>query len=331
MALFLLLVKTGVVTGLLYGLFAYGLSLILSVNKVFHVAQGATFVVSAYIFYALSSTSGVPQWVAVIGAFVAAGVLGALMQLVIYRPLARRGANPMVVLVASLLTVSFVQYCIELVFGATVLSVPVPSWFSSSWTVGGVQFSPYDIGVVVVSLVLFAGMHWFLVKTRPGLEFRAVGDNPDRASALAINLDRVFMRSIVLGSALVVPAAILLSLQAPIQSSMGFDLLLKAVVALTIGGMGRMSGALVGGLLVGLVQALPPFWLPTEWGEFTLYIVAFFFVLVRPNGIFGGRTKSRMPALLRSIGVGTNRRTEMQASSTTAAPETPRQKTEVRT
>jgi branched-chain amino acid transport system permease protein len=318
-ALFLLLVKSGVVMGLLYGLFAYGLSLILSVNKVFHVAQGATFVVSAYIFYALSSAGGLPQWVAVIGAFVGAGLLGALMQVVIYQPLARQGANPMVVLVASLLMVSFFQYVIELIFGASVLSVPVPSWFNDSWTVGGVQFSPYDIGVVVVSLVLFAGMHWFLVKTRPGLEFRAVGDNPDRASALAINLNRVFMRSMVLGSMLVVPAAILLSLQAPIHSSMGFDLLLKAVVALTIGGMGKMSGALVGGLLVGLVEALPPFWLPTEWGEFTLYIVAFVFVLVRPNGLFGGRSKSRMPAILRAIGIGAGRRTEMAVPTTPAA------------
>ncbi|SDO64973.1 amino acid/amide ABC transporter membrane protein 1, HAAT family [Nakamurella panacisegetis] len=329
MTLFLLLVKTGVVTGLLYGLFAYGLSLILAVNKVFHVAQGATFVVSAYIFYALSSTSGIPQWVAVIGAFVGAGLLGALMQILLYRPLARRGADPMVVLVASLLTVSFVQYCIELIFGATVLSVPVPAWFNTSWTLGGVQFSPYDIGVVVVSLVLFAGMHWFLVKTRPGLEFRAVGDNPERASALAINLNRVFMRSIILGSMLVVPAAILLSLQAPIQSSMGFDLLLKAVIALTIGGMGRMSGALIGGLMVGLVEALPPFWLPTEWGEFTLYIVAFAFVLVRPNGLLGGRPKNRMPALLRAIGVGSTRRQEMEVPSTSAAPESAPQTTGV--
>jgi branched-chain amino acid transport system permease protein len=97
----------------------------------------------------------------------------------------------------------------------------------------------------------------------------------------------------IIGSILVVPAAVLLSMRAPIHPSMGFDLLLKAVIALTIGGMGRMSGALVGGVLVGVTEALPPYWLPTEWGEFVLFIVAFGFVLFRPTGLVGARKKPR--------------------------------------
>lgn len=293
MDLLILLIKSGIVAGLLYGLFAYGLSLILSVNKVFHVAQGATFVLASYVFMSLGTNHGWPTWLAALGAVVAAAVAAAAMHYGIYRPLARRDADPMVVLVASLLLVAMGQYVVELIWGSGVIAVQVPDWFTWQTTIGSLRIDAYDLSVVGVSLVVFAGMHWFLQHTRPGLEFRAVGDNPERASALAIDLNSVFLRSMVLGSVLVVPAAVLLSMKAPIHPMMGFDLLLKAVIALTIGGMGRMSGALIGGVLVGLTEALPPYWLPTEWAEFTLYIVAFAFVILRPTGLVGNRRKPR--------------------------------------
>ena len=296
MDLLIVLVKTGLVMGLLYGLFAYGLSLILAVNKVFHVAQGATFVFSAYIFLTLGTTHELPLVVAFAGAVLAAAVVAAGMEYLVYRPLARRNADPIVVLVASLLLVAFTQYVIELLWGAGVVSVKTPGWFGWSTEVLGLRLEAYDVSVLVVSLLIFVLMHGFLNRTRAGLEFRAVGDNPERAKALAIDLDRVFLRSMVLGSVLVVPAAVLLSLKAPIHPSMGFDLLLKAVIALTIGGMGRMSGALIGGLLVGLTEALPPFWLPTEWGEFVLFIVALAFVIFRPTGLVGNKRKPRKTA-----------------------------------
>lgn len=293
MDLLITLVKTGLVMGLLYGLFAYGLSLILSVNKVFHVAQGATFVLSAYVFYQLSGEMGMPVVIAFLGAVLAAALIAAAMQYLIYVPLARRNADPIVVMVASLLVVAFAAYVVEFAWGAGVVSAPIPGWFDWSTEIAGIRIDVYDISVLSMSVLLFLSMHWFLTKTHAGLEFRAVGDNPERAQALAINLEKVYLRSMVLGSILVVPAAVLLALKAPIHPSMGFDLLLKAVIALTIGGMGRMSGAMIGGLLVGLTETIPLYWLPTEWGEFIVYIVAFFFVLFRPTGLVGAKRKPR--------------------------------------
>ncbi|NYD57185.1 branched-chain amino acid transport system permease protein [Nocardioides marinisabuli] len=293
MDLLFTLIKTGLVMGLLYGLFAYGLSLILSVNKVFHVAQGATFGLSAYIFYTLGTTYELPVAVAFLGAVAFAVLIAVAMQYMIYNPLARRDADPMVVLVASLLLVAFAAYLIEFIWGGAVVSTLVPEWFHWQTNIGYVRVDVYDVSVLTMSVLLFALMHVFLTKTHAGLEFRAVGDNPERAQALAINLDRVYLRSMILGSVLVVPAAVLLALKAPIHPSMGFDLLLKAVIALTIGGMGRMSGALLGGILVGLTETVPLYWLPTEWGEFILFIVAFAFVLLRPTGIVGTRRKPR--------------------------------------
>lgn len=297
--LLIVLIKTGLVMGLLYGLFAYGLSLILAVNKVFHVAQGATFVLASYVFYSLGTQQELPLALAVVGAVGSAAVLAVAMQYLVYVPLARRDADPMVVLVASLLVVAFGAYAIEFLWGSGVVSVRVPEWFAWSTSAPGFRVDAYDLSVVVLSVTLFALMHWFLTRTEAGLQFRAVGDNPSRAQALAIDIDRVHLRSLVIGSVLVVPASILLALKAPIHPHMGFDLLLKAVIALTIGGMGRMSGALLGGVLVGLTETLPLYWLPTEWGEFVLFIVAFAFVIFRPTGLVGASRKPRTRAARR--------------------------------
>lgn len=285
MDLLLMLVKSGLITGLLYGLLAYGLSLILSVNKVFHVAQGGTFILAVYSFYTFSTVLELPLPISIAGTIAAAAVVGVAMQYLVYRPLAARGANPMTILVASLLLVAFGQYLVQLTWGPNVLTVVAPDWFHWSTTIAGLRIDAYDLSVVVVSIAVFAGMRWFLKNTRNGLAFRAVGDNPDRATALAINLQGVFLKSMVLGSILVVPTAVLLSMNAPIQPNMGFDLLLKSVVALTIGGMGRMSGALIGGVLVGVAESLPSYWLPIGWSEFVLYAIAFAFVVFRPRGL----------------------------------------------
>lgn len=293
MDLLLLLIKSGLVAGLLYGLLAYGLSLILSVNKVFHVAQGGTFILAAYSFYTFSTVLEMPLPVSIVGTIAAAAVIGVTVQYLVYRPLAARGANPMTVLVASLLLVAFGQYLVQLIWGPSVLTVVAPDWFHWSATIAGLRIDAYDVSVVVVSIGVFLGMHRFLNHTRNGLAFRAVGDNPERATALAINLQSVFLKSMVLGSILVVPTAVLLSMNAPIQPNMGFDLLLKAVVALTIGGMGRMGGALLGGVLVGLAESLPSYWLPIEWAEFVLYAIAFAFVVFRPRGLLRENRTSR--------------------------------------
>lgn len=314
MDLLIVLVKTGLVMGLLYGLFAYGLSLILAVNKVFHVAQGATFVLASYVFYSLGTSEELPLVVALGGAVLVAAVLAVAMQYLIYKPLARRNADPMVVLVTSLLLVAFCAYAIEFFWGSGVVSVLVPEWFTWSTDALGFRVDAYDLSVLGLSVSLFVLMHWFLTRTHAGLEFRAVGDNPSRAQALAINLDRVHLRSLVLGSVLVVPASVLLALKAPIHPHMGFDLLLKAVIALTIGGMGRMSGALIGGVLVGLTETLPLYWLPTEWGEFVLFIVAFAFVIFRPTGLVGA---SRTPRRARRTAASTSDR-ETAASTAPA-------------
>lgn len=294
MQLFLQLAKTGVTVGLLYGLFAYGLSMILAINKVFHIAHALSFVVAAHIYYTVGTSWSMPLVVAFLAACVAAGATGYIVHILIYVPLGRRGADQMVTLVASLTVLALGGFVVELAWGSNLKTVEIGEWYRWSTMVFGISVNARDIAVAVSSLVVFVGMRYFLTQTTLGLRFRAVGDHPERASSLGINLSRVFVISIILGSVVATPAAVITASSGPIAAHMGFDLLLKAVLALTIGGMGSMTGALVGGIFIGLIESLAPYFLPTEWAEFSLFAVLFFFLVFRPQGLLpAGRVPSR--------------------------------------
>jgi branched-chain amino acid transport system permease protein len=309
--LFLQLAKTGVTVGLLYGLFAYGLSMILAINKVFHIAHALSFVIAAHVYYTVGTSWSMPLAVSFLAACVAAGVTGYVVHILIYVPLGRRGADPMVTLVASLTVLALGGFLIELLWGSNLKTIAIGEWYRWSTRIFGISVNARDIAVAVSSLVVFVGMRYFLTHTTIGLRFRAVGDHPERASSLGINLSRVFVISMILGSVVATPAAVIMASSGPIQAHMGFDLLLKAVLALTIGGMGSMTGALVGGIFIGLVESLAPYWLPTEWAEFSLFAVLFFFLVFRPQGLLpAGRVSSRR----------IRKSTPMEPGGTIAAP-----------
>lgn len=294
MQLFLQLAKTGVTVGLLYGLFAYGLSMILAINKTFHIAHALSFVVAAHVYFTVGTSWSMPLVVSFLAACLAAGATGVIVHVLVYIPLDRRRADPMVTLVASLTVLALGGFMIELFWGSNLKTVEIGEWFRWSTRIGGVSVNARDLCVAISSFVVFVGMHYFLTHTTMGLRFRAVGDHPERASSLGINLSKVFVISMIVGSVLATPAAVIMASSGPIQAHMGFDLLLKAVLALTIGGMGSMTGALVGGVFIGLVESLAPYWLPTEWAEFSLFAVLFFFLVFRPEGLFpAGRVPKR--------------------------------------
>ncbi|HEY0487331.1 MAG TPA: branched-chain amino acid ABC transporter permease [Mycobacteriales bacterium] len=285
MALFLQLAQNGAIIGLLYGLFAYGMSLIISTTGVLHFAHGFTLVGAAYTFWWLYQGHGIHPVLAAVVALAAAAAIGVVIELGVYRPLRRRNAGGMVFLVASLAVLTLGQNLLVLLFGTDPKPTP-PSAFMS-WTVhaGPLVIRTFDVLVVAASLGAFAGLYLLQTRTAVGLSFRAVGDNPERAETLGIRLQRTYVWVFVAGSVVAALPAVLLAVQNPVTPSMGFDLLVKAVIALVIGGVGSMPGALLGGVLIGLVESLAVYKLPTQWAEFTLFAVLFLFVVVRPNGL----------------------------------------------
>src|SRR5690606_14653310 len=131
-----------------------------------------------------------------------------------------------------------------------------------------VTIRSWDILVIVSALLILFGLHVLQNHTKVGLAFRAVGDNPDRAQTLGFSLSRTYLLAFIVGSLVAAIPGVLLAVQTPVIATMGFSLLLKAVVALIIGGVGNLTGALYGGLLIGLTESLSTYFLPAVWSEF---------------------------------------------------------------
>lgn len=286
MDLFLQLLKNGIVLGTLYGLFAYGLSLIIVVTRVYHFAHGFTLAFSALLFWNLFESASLPFLIAAPLTMAAAAALGVGAEAFIYGPIRRRGGSQMVILVASLIFLVLGQNLAVLYWGAdskNVIGLREPlDW---SFPLASVSVRGWDVAVIVTGLLSFIALYLLLTKTKFGLRLRAVGDNPDRAAGLGVNLNHAYFLVFAIGSALAAVPAILLAARTPILPSTGFELLILAVVALIVGGIGSMPGALLGGLIVGVTEQLAVLKLPTEWGEFVLFALLFLFVVVRPNGL----------------------------------------------
>lgn len=292
MDLLLQLAKNGAMIGLLYGLFAYGLSLIIATSGILHFAHGLTLVGSAYSFWFLFQDKGVNVFVAVLLSLVVGGVIGVLIELIIYRPLRRMNATEMVFLVASLAVLTLGQNAIVFIFGTDPKSIRPSDFMTWNATIGPVVIRTFDILIVAASALAFLALHLLQTRTAVGLSFRAVGDNPQRAETLGIKLQHTYVWVFLAGSIIAGLPGVLLAAQNPVIPSMGFDLLVKAIIALVIGGIGSMPGALLGGILIGLVESLAVYKLPTEWAEFTLYLLLFIFVIARPHGLTKGRLRT---------------------------------------
>jgi branched-chain amino acid transport system permease protein len=268
------------------------MSLIIATSGVLHFAHGLTLAGSAYTFWFLFQDQELGAVVAILGALAVGGLLGILVELVIYRPLRRIHATDMVFLVASLSVLTLGQAALTFIFGTDPKSVRPTDFLRWSTDLGPFNIRMWDLLIIGASVLAFVFLYVLQRRTAVGLSFRAVGDNPQRAQTLGIKLQHTYVWVFLAGSLVAVLPGMLLAVQNPVTPSVGFDLLVKAVIALVIGGVGSMPGALLGGILIGVVESVSVYWLPTEWSQFTLYALLFIFVIVRPHGLTKGALRT---------------------------------------
>jgi len=285
MSLLLQLGTTGLVLGLLYGLFAYGLSLIFATTGIFHFAHGLTIVAAAYAFWWVAVGLGLPVWLGILAALLLGAAVGAGAYQLVYRPLLKRKADHTVILVASLTVMTLGQGLLLLIFGTGPKAFPPGDFSRWGFALGPVNIRSWDILVVVSAGVILLALYLLQNKTSFGLALRAVGDNPRRAQTLGFSLTRTYLLAFVIGSLVAAIPGVLIAVQTPVIATLGFSLLLKSVVAIIIGGVGNLTGALYGGLLIGLAESISTFFLPAVWSEFVVFALLFIFIVLRPTGI----------------------------------------------
>jgi branched-chain amino acid transport system permease protein len=279
------LVVDGLASGALYALIALGFALIYNATRMLHLAHGAVFAFGGFTLYACSEWFGLPLAIGFVAAVLAAGALGAAMEVLVYRKLRERDSKPAAILVASLGLLIFCQAMYGLTFGTDTRSIEQAPL--TTYTFGGLVVTQLHLIVAVVALVIFPVLHLFLVRTQYGRSIRALADNPSLATVFGVDKDRIYIYIFFIGSGLAAIAAGLISFESGVRPTMGFSIMFIALVAVIIGGIGYLPGAAAGGILVGLLQNLALWPLSARWQDIVVFGVLIALLLIRPQGLFG--------------------------------------------
>lgn len=291
MDLFLQLAATGLVVGSLYVLCALGWGLIYGTTLHFHVAHGAVFTLAAYFAYAAQKFLGLPLAAAVIAAIAAAALAGLLIDLLIYQPLERRGAIRTTLFIASLGLLTLIENLLAIIFTPDPLRMDVGR-LADAVQLGPVFLTRLHLVSVASALLGFLALMAFLRYSLWGRAIRAVASSPEMARTVGIDLRRVHLLTYAVGSAISAPAGILVAMDVGVEPYRGTTFVLLASVAVIMGGIGSIPGALLGALFLALLENLGVWKIPSEWQSTISFGVFLIFIVLRPRGFFGRKIQS---------------------------------------
>jgi branched-chain amino acid transport system permease protein len=283
----------GIAWGSIYALIALGYTMVYGVLRLINFAHGEVYMVGAmtgfYTAHALGLAdrpSALGLAVSLLAAMAACAALGATIERVAYRPLRR--APRLAPLITAIGVSLLLQNAGQLVFGADPKFFPPLLASGEALRVGTLAVSRIQLAVLCTALVLMAGLELVVMRTRVGRAMRAVSQDADAAALMGVPVDRVIQLTFVLGSALAGAAGILVGLSNPkIDPLMGLLPGLKAFVAAVLGGIGSIPGAMVGGLLLGVVETLVAGYLSSTYRDAIAFVILIAILLYRPTGLFG--------------------------------------------
>lgn len=285
MDLLLQLLVNGLINGSHYALLGVGFGLIFATTQIVHFAYGPIYALAAFVGWYAASQLGWPLWLAGCAAVVAATAAGIASHALLYRPFQRRQSSDLVILIASLGLLIVIENMLGIVFGAG--SHVVDDASSAVFLWGPVVFTSWHVwqvgSLVAISLALLA----FLRFTRFGKAILAMTDNAEMARVVGIDTDRVALVVFALGSMISAVPAMLILLKDSATPHVGFHAVFMGFVAVVIGGIGSIRGAILGGLLLGLAEGIGLWQIPTEWQSSIAFVVLFLVILLRPQGLFG--------------------------------------------
>lgn len=283
MDLFLQLLVNGLINGSHYALLGIGFGLIFSTTRLVHFAYGPIFTFAAYTAWTVSAQLGLPVLLALACSVIVAALLGMGSYLLLYRPLEKRDAPVLIPLIASLGLTIVLENLVSIIFGSGVRTL---DYSGSIYFLGPVFFTSVHIWQIVSFLAIAGALTLFLQKTKYGKSILAMTDEPEMARVIGINTVRISYLVFALGSAIAAVSAVLILMKDGANSHMGFHAVFMAFVAVIIGGVGSIRGAIAGGFLVGLVESLGLWRIPTEWQGSISFVVLFLMLMLRPEGLF---------------------------------------------
>lgn len=289
------LLASGVRFGLVIALAAVGLSLIFGTTGLTNFAHGELIAFGAIATWYLNvpvGGLGLPLFVAAIGGVLLTGAFGAGFELAVYRPLRRRGMPVVSQMVVSIGLAFAFRYLFSIVFGQGPQQYAQYAAQSPTVSLGPVSLRPKDLVITAVAFLCLVAVGIFLQRARLGTAIRAVSDNRDLSVASGIDDQRVILMIWVMSGLLAGLAGVMMASTDSAAWNMGQRVLLVTFAAVVLGGLGTTFGAMVGGLVVGIVSDVSTFWLDADLKIVVALATLVVVLLVRPQGIFGVKART---------------------------------------
>ena len=283
---FLSYLISGISLGSVYALIALGYTMVYGIAKMLNFAHGDVIMIGGYVSFCAVSYLGLPVWLAVILAAAACTALGVIVERLAYKPL--RSAPSLAVLITAIGVSYFLQNAALLLWGAA--SISYPSMISGSLSLFGGQLSISYVSLVTVAacLIIMAALSIFISKTKLGKAMRACSEDKGAAQLMGINVNATISMTFAIGSALAAIAGVLLcSSYFTLSPTTGSMPGIKAFTAAVFGGIGSIPGAFLGGLLLGIIEALAKAYISMNLANSIVFAVLIVVLLVKPAGLLG--------------------------------------------
>ena len=285
----------GLSLGSVYALIALGYTMVYGIAKMLNFAHGDVIMIGAYVALITMKQAGLPTWVAILISIIACTVLGVLMERVAYKPL-RNATSSLAVLITAIGVSYLLQNLALLMFGAdtksftSVVTVPAVVLAGGKLTISG-----ETIVTVLACMIIMIGLTLFINKTKAGQAMLAVSENRGAAQLMGINVNGTIALTFAIGSALAAIAAVLLCSAYPsLTPYTGAMPGIKAFVAAVFGGIGSIPGALIGGILLGIIEILGKAYISSQMADAIVFGVLIVVLLVKPSGLLGKQIQEKV-------------------------------------
>ena len=284
----------GISIGAVYAIIALGYTMVYGIAKMLNFAHGDVIMVGAYISFCVTNYLGLPSIVSVLAAVVVCTVLGIVIEGLAYKPL--RGTPSLAVLITAIGVSYFLQNAAQLIWSSS------PKNFTSIITMKPIQLFDGQLVItgevlltMVVSALVMVGLHLFTTKTRTGKAMRAVSEDRAAAQLMGINVNQTISTTFAIGSALAAVAGVLMCSTIPtLQPTTGAMPGIRAFTAAVFGGIGSIPGAMLGGILLGIIETFAKAYISTQFSDAIVFSVLIIILLVKPAGLLGKQIQEKV-------------------------------------
>ncbi len=284
----------GISIGSVYAIIALGYTMVYGIAKMLNFAHGDIIMVGAYISFCVVNYLGLPPIVSVLAAMAVCTVLGIVIEGLAYKPL--RGTPSLAVLITAIGVSYFLQNAAQLIWGSAAKNyTSVVTMDPLKLFEGRLIITGEVLLTVVVSVIVMVGLTLFTGKTRTGKAMRAVSEDRDAAQLMGINVNQTISATFAIGSALAAVAGVLLCSTVPtLMPTTGSMPGIRAFTAAVFGGIGSIPGAMLGGILLGIIETFAKAYISTQFSDAIVFSVLIIILLVKPAGLLGKQIQEKV-------------------------------------